>query len=91
MNFPSDAWYQPPLFLKWAAKIRTFFYPPNFSATFFTLFLQLFCPKITKHYISIIYKIKDFLTKKGCIAADQKKTALFQEERRLLIPNNNKA
>ena len=35
-----------PLFLKRAAKVRIFFYPPNFSATFLQKFLNFFSPKV---------------------------------------------
>ena len=50
MNFP--------LFLKRAAKIRTFFYPPNFSAIFFTFFCNFLIRHQLNLYISIIYPTK---------------------------------
>ena len=61
---------------------------------FLQLFSHFFATFLSKNHKTLYFnnlQNSDFLTKKGCIAADQKETALFQEERRLLIPNNNKA
>ena len=58
-ELPSES----PLFLKWAAKIRTFFYPPNFSAIFLQNFSHLFFKRYRIRYISSGYHYRRLVTR----------------------------